>query len=1351
MTVPRKLLHDPGVRAGVSRALLWVAFGALALWTREPRPWMVVAALPALGLSALLAARGIRRLAAAAVLAGAIGVALHADREYRAIHADWESYWVERRAEATRLLESEFGALVALGDASLERLLRAASGTAGGDSGPLGDSVAAIARESGLAAAVYGPGERLVAWRGKHHGRFPKNALEGGGRHAYGGSPLFSYLYFVSPLASGEGSAVIAALLHSELPAPNAAGLGDFATRFESATGERIAISRYESAATSDGADFLWPATPLVAVRIQEPDGAARAAERRGRGTGTVLALAALAWLLESLGGPRGSLPFSLSGLALAALVVPLEYLPIPPEFRDPAHFQPAGPFSPGLGRLLLLAVAAMPLAGLAARRWHLGSAVAPVAVAVGYPLALHWTGGAASPDLMGGSDLRWIAAQGLLTLIIALGTWPLLSRSSPGGGAARPRMVAAAIVASAALSVGVGFGVRVGPGAPPALAALWCVPAWLFARGVATRNPLSHWRWFFACWLAGTATLPFAWSKRTEARQEIAERQMARLGVTAEPFADDLVRGFARHADSLDRAGAREVELLYRSWVGSGLAERGAPIFLTLWSADGEPVEELRLGVTGNRPPAVDARLAELRAIGAWSYRRPVETDVHHLLGAPLSGGRIVTGAVPPRRSIGVPSTLGPLFASVEEAGNEEFLTLVRVDREGLRPIGGSVAWRRNDEGWRGEGLARYPDGLYSVYYTISIPNVQVMLARATLVLAATVAPLMMLWLIAATTLGHRSSSPIDWRGLIHSFRARVTWTLFGFFVLSAVLFGTLAYRALAGGSERTAKSLAERVVDRTAANYAEEGGSLERLATRVGADLLEYRDGELAAGSVGELVELGLYEGWLDPAVSDALESGEQLSASTVESLGGWRYVVAHRRLADGAVVAAPAPLPAGAAALRRRDVADLLIFAVVLGPVLSLGLALVVGRALSKPIQTLRVASEKVGRGNLEVSLPEDRVDEFGSVFAAFNRMVRRLGNARRELLRTTRRTEAIVEGAATGVIAVNTRGLVTVANPRAERLLGTPLAEGSPMPRERGHAPELAGWLDEALESGLEKADADFEWSARRIRARARRIAWEGKAGGVVVNLEDVTAGLESERILAWGEMAKQVAHEVKNPLTPIKLSVQHLRRAWRDRPRDFGQLLERNAGAILKEIDRLAAIATSFSKLSSPGSEDRGPLVAVDAAEVAREVMDLYLAGDESGIRVVGDVPAGMPKLACRPDELKEVLLNLLENSREAMPQGGVARVRGVPPAGPGAMAALLVEDEGVGIPAELLPRIFEPQFSTRSKGSGLGLAIAKRLVDSWEGEIEAESEVGWGTRMIVRLRALPGDDGRGED
>ncbi len=1329
----------------VAGPLIWGGFFLLILWIRFQTAWVLVAAALVICWAGLRSRGSWRNGTSVIVLAAGVGIGLRADAMDRRLADNWDGYWEERREQVAGQVGMEFDALVTRGDAAVMRVAQAAS--LDQPRPVLQDTLESVLDDKGLTAtAVVGLDGKLIAWEGSHHGRLPTSVLEGPSRYTYAGTPLFSYLYFTTELPGERGRAVVASLLRSELPASFASGLGDFASRFHEETGERIRIFRSDRVSGPGVFDFGWPDDALLSITIEEPRQAVRRADHRGRGVRIVVALAVLTWLFQSLPGPGRHLGYSGAALGGAAVLLPLDGLLTIPDLVDPAAFLLGGPFGLTLGRILLLCSAGILLAILAVPRWgpRVGPWTAPVVVGVSFPLVLAWMGAGTSLDLMGTTDLRWIVFETSVTMILTLAAGVALVSPARVESNTAPGLLLLGIAGASALSIATGLSVRTGPYISPVFAAVWAIPTAAVVRGLGGVRPLSHFRWFCALWLAATAVLPFAWSMRTEARMRIAQEQMGRLGVTSEPDIDALLEHFAIQVDSLDRAGAGDVEMMYQAWTSSGLAGRGTPIFLTLWSEDDVPLQELRLGVKGDRPEVVGVLLPELRAAGAREFHQPGEIDVHHLVAVPLADGALVTGTIPPRRTITRSSGLGPLFASVEAEGDQEFLTLVRTREGDSGPGAGSVEWSRNDEGWRGEGVAAYPDGRYSVFYTISIPNLSVMLARATLLLALSMSVFSLLWLLSVGILGIRLPAHVDWRGFFNSFRARVTWTLFGFFILSNALFGTLAYRTLAGASERTATALAERVVSQIAAAYQEESGSMESLARRVGADLLEYRDGELVGGSVDELIELGLYEGWVDPGIHAALETRQRLRASRVESLGDWRYVISYRRLPDGDIVASPVPLRAGAAALRRRDVADLLGFAIVLGPILSLGLAFFVGRALTRPIQTLQVASERVGSGNLAVHLPEDRVDEFGSVFTAFNRMVLRLDDARRELLRTTRRTEAIVEEVATGVIALDPRGRVTVANPRAESLLATPLEIGVSVPRTGKYAADLADWLDSYDRSGAAESDEDFKWGERRIRGRARRIVQEGHPGGVVVNLEDVTDELRSERILAWGEMAKQVAHEVKNPLTPIKLSVQHLRRAWQDRRSDFGHILDRNVGAILGEIDRLASISRSFSRLASPGAADEGPLVSVDVAVVVREVLDLYRGGGESAIRVESQLPPTLPRVRCRTDELKEVLLNLLENSRAAMPGGGVVRIGAKEPGGGVRMVVVVVEDRGTGIPGELLPRIFEPQFSTRSTGAGLGLAIAKRLVDSWGGSLEVDSDLGRGTTVRVLLRAAPG-------
>ncbi|MDP9206784.1 MAG: ATP-binding protein [Gemmatimonadota bacterium] len=219
---------------------------------------------------------------------------------------------------------------------------------------------------------------------------------------------------------------------------------------------------------------------------------------------------------------------------------------------------------------------------------------------------------------------------------------------------------------------------------------------------------------------------------------------------------------------------------------------------------------------------------------------------------------------------------------------------------------------------------------------------------------------------------------------------------------------------------------------------------------------------------------------------------------------------------------------------------------------------------------------------------------------------------------------------------------------------------------------------------------------------------------------------------AERVLAWGEMARQVAHEIKNPLTPIRLGVQHLRRARSDPRVDFDTVLNDNVRRILAEIDRLDEIARSFSRYgSAPG--DLPPAVQVDVAAVVKDVVGLEQMGD----RVVKWQVRGADRsiwAMARKDEMRDVLLNVFENARLA----GALNVEITARDEEGRVTIETV-DNGAGIAPAVLPRIFEPHFSTRTTGSGLGLAVSRRLIEAWGGEVAITSEEGKGTRVLIVL------------
>jgi signal transduction histidine kinase len=216
------------------------------------------------------------------------------------------------------------------------------------------------------------------------------------------------------------------------------------------------------------------------------------------------------------------------------------------------------------------------------------------------------------------------------------------------------------------------------------------------------------------------------------------------------------------------------------------------------------------------------------------------------------------------------------------------------------------------------------------------------------------------------------------------------------------------------------------------------------------------------------------------------------------------------------------------------------------------------------------------------------------------------------------------------------------------------------------------------------------------------------------------------------------MARQVAHEIKNPLTPIRLGVQHLRRARNDARVDFDRVLEHNVKQILTEIDRLDEIARAFSRYGA-APEERGKPGLVDVAAIVREVVSLERMGGSDAVEWTED-GVDAPVLAfARVDELKEVLLNVLENARHAQAKHVAVRVASDSD-GRGAVT-IAVRDDGHGIPPDVLPRVFEPHFSTRTSGSGLGLAISRQLVESWGGEITLESAPGRGSTVTMTLSA----------
>jgi len=510
-----------------------------------------------------------------------------------------------------------------------------------------------------------------------------------------------------------------------------------------------------------------------------------------------------------------------------------------------------------------------------------------------------------------------------------------------------------------------------------------------------------------------------------------------------------------------------------------------------------------------------------------------------------------------------------------------------------------------------------------------------------------------------------------------------------------------------------------------------------LRAASQRFDTPLFLYADGLLAATSDPVLDALSPVGRLLPPSIALALADGDDPVQGEVAALGRTPVRLGFRTAADASgvtfVLAAPARLDDRLLDRRRNDLAVFLLFAMTIGALVALWASGAGARELSEPIRALRARVLAVARGLPPAEATAPPPIEFVPVFRAFGRMTVDLAESRAELEAAQRRLEATLRNVASGVLALDADDRVTFANPRAEAILGGPIVPGAAAGEALG--PALAAHIAAARTATSEESAAEFDRDGRRLQLRVTRIGAAGRR--LVLTIDDVTDVVRAERVLAWGEMARQVAHEIKNPLTPMRLGMQHLQRAHRDGRGDFSRILEANTARILAEIDRLDDLARTFSRYGVVPAAAPAP-VAVDAARVARDVVELERIGVE-GIAWTAAVSEAPLWVAAQDRELREVLLNLLENARLA----GATHVTLAATPEPGGGATLQVMDDGEGIAPALLPRIFDPHFSTRSSGSGLGLAMARRLVEGWGGSIGAESTAGVGTTLTVRLPAPP--------
>ncbi|EEW25981.1 sensor histidine kinase NtrY-like [Rhodobacter ferrooxidans] len=388
------------------------------------------------------------------------------------------------------------------------------------------------------------------------------------------------------------------------------------------------------------------------------------------------------------------------------------------------------------------------------------------------------------------------------------------------------------------------------------------------------------------------------------------------------------------------------------------------------------------------------------------------------------------------------------------------------------------------------------------------------------------------------------------------------------------------------------------------------------------------------------------------------------------------------------------------------------------------------------LSRPVGRLAGAAQRVGGGDLDVQvLEEEGDDEIAMLGRLFNQMTRQLKGQRDALVAGNRQTEdrrrlfdSVLSSVTAGVIGLDARGRVDFVNPAAERLLA--FTDGTPDRALALAVPEFAPLFQRLQQShgGAVQEEVRLTRGGRMesllVRMSVRRTD-QGRLEGYVVAFDDVTDLVSAQRMAAWGDVARRIAHEIKNPLTPIQLSAERIKRKFRPLVGDQGEDLDQYADVIIRQTNDLRRIVDEFSKfarLPEPDCHEH------DLGAILRDAVLLQQAG-QPGVSIKTDLPSEPVVLEVDATMISQALTNLIKNAGEAIeslqekgvPAGFAPEVR-VAFTADEQTAVIRISDNGIGLPPDRA-RLFEPYVTTRAKGTGLGLPIVKKIIEEHGGTL----------------------------
>jgi two-component system nitrogen regulation sensor histidine kinase NtrY len=410
----------------------------------------------------------------------------------------------------------------------------------------------------------------------------------------------------------------------------------------------------------------------------------------------------------------------------------------------------------------------------------------------------------------------------------------------------------------------------------------------------------------------------------------------------------------------------------------------------------------------------------------------------------------------------------------------------------------------------------------------------------------------------------------------------------------------------------------------------------------------------------------------------------------------------------------------------------------------------LAILFATRLTAPIGGLMAAAERVRDGDLAARVEEGPPnDELGQLARSFNRMTSQieqqraaLVDANKELDTRRRLTDAVLAGVSAGVLSVDSKGVVTRANRSALELMALP--EDGVLDRPlTALMPEIAPLVAQAAE----RPDRATQGQLETLQHGTRRILLvrisAASDTGAVVTFDDVTDLMSAQRMAAWGDVARRIAHEIKNPLTPIQLSAERLKRRYLKQIKDDPETFSICTDTIIRQVGDIGRMVDEFSSFARM---PRPTVQAEDAKELCQQALFLQRNGNPD-LRYQSTWPDGPVPLICDRRQIGQVLTNILKNAAEAIEGREAAPGKTLPPGeitltlrDDGATVSIVVTDNGKGLPQDGRDRLTEPYMTTRSKGTGLGLAIVKKIMEDHGGSLLLGDREGGGARISLVFR-----------